>query len=153
LYEFIDRMETKGIIQNVRDGIRPFSREKAAQLLIKLGKNKAGLTKIENEELQWFREELYNELGHLEADLSQTQLHQLPSGSVLSPYMFPLLLIPHCDFLSHPVPNNIFSTFCRSRMDRYHFFLFFLAIDFSPCQAKINLISIENKVKSSLRFL
>lgn len=51
VYRFLDRMETLGILDNLRDGIRPLDREKISQLLVEVDSNRTRLTSIDQRRL------------------------------------------------------------------------------------------------------
>ncbi len=51
VYRFLDRMETLGILNNLRDGIRPLDREKISQLLVEVDSNRTRLTSIDQRRL------------------------------------------------------------------------------------------------------
>ena len=40
IYRFLDRMETIGILDNLRDGIKPFERGRISQLLIQVNEER-----------------------------------------------------------------------------------------------------------------
>jgi hypothetical protein len=51
IYRFLDRMETIGIIDNLRDGIKPFERGRISQLLIKVNEERTQLSPIDRQRL------------------------------------------------------------------------------------------------------
>jgi len=51
VYRFLDRMETLGILDNLRDGIKPFDRERISQLLIKVDSSGTQLSSIDRRRL------------------------------------------------------------------------------------------------------
>jgi len=51
VYRFIDRMETLGIIGNLRDGVKPFDRERISEILMQLREKKSELTEIDQQRL------------------------------------------------------------------------------------------------------
>jgi len=74
-YEFIERMETKGIIKGVRDGTRPLSRIKVAELLMQIedSQNRYKLTEVEVRQLEWLKREFRYELEALGASVVQEE--------------------------------------------------------------------------------
>jgi len=67
-YDFIDRMETKGIISSIRNGTRPFTRMEIAQMLLDCSRNPICLTKVDSQQLQWLRAEFAYELKRLDPE-------------------------------------------------------------------------------------
>lgn len=51
VYRFLDRMETLGILDNMRDGIRPLDRERVSNLLLKINESRELLTGIDRRRL------------------------------------------------------------------------------------------------------
>ena len=51
VYRFLDRMETLGILDNLRDGIKPFDRERISRLLVKVDSSKTQLSPIDRRRL------------------------------------------------------------------------------------------------------
>lgn len=51
VYSFLDRMETLGIIDNIRDGIKPFDRGRISKLLLQVNSNREQLTGIDIDRL------------------------------------------------------------------------------------------------------
>jgi len=66
-YRFIDRMEAKGLVRQVRNGTKPISRLKMAQILLEIEENasSSSLTRIEREQLQWLKSQFKCELERL----------------------------------------------------------------------------------------
>ena len=54
IYAYLERMETLGYVQNLLDGIRPYSRAKVAEVLLKLDLQRDQLTPIDREKLDNF---------------------------------------------------------------------------------------------------
>ena len=54
IYAYLERMETLGYVQNLLDGIRPYSRAKVAEFLLKLDAQRDQLTPIDREKLDNF---------------------------------------------------------------------------------------------------
>jgi hypothetical protein len=54
VYHFLDRMETLGILDNILDGVKPFSRGHVAELLININKQRQELTGIDRDVLDNF---------------------------------------------------------------------------------------------------
>ena len=55
-YDFIERLETKGVVRNMRDGSRPLSRAEMAQAVAQAAQNREGLSVVEREQLEKLRE-------------------------------------------------------------------------------------------------
>ncbi len=51
IYRFLDRMETIGIIDNLRDGVKPFERGRISQLLIQVNELRTQLSPIDRQRL------------------------------------------------------------------------------------------------------
>ena len=51
VYRFLDRMETLGILDNMRDGVRPLDRERISQLLLEIDASRDLLTGIDRHRL------------------------------------------------------------------------------------------------------
>lgn len=69
IYNYLERLSTKGIIQ-LNEEILPFSRIYLAQKLIEIDNNKNSLTSLEKDELIFFINEYAHELKKLDFDLS-----------------------------------------------------------------------------------
>jgi hypothetical protein len=71
-YDFIERMETKGIVKKLFDETRPLSRGDMAKTLLQVMKaleaDDKRITKVDEEELEWFQREFWNELRALGID-------------------------------------------------------------------------------------
>ncbi len=52
VYRFLDRMETLGVIANIRDGVKPLDRERVSELLIAVDQNREMLTGIDRARLE-----------------------------------------------------------------------------------------------------
>ncbi|HEX9934227.1 MAG TPA: capsule assembly Wzi family protein, partial [bacterium] len=65
-YPFFDRMETRGLLFDVRSGSRPFTRQKAAKLVLRLDKarsaNPAAFSRVESQYIERLKGEFYDEL-------------------------------------------------------------------------------------------
>jgi len=46
VYAFIDRMETLGILENIRDGVKPFDRGRMSTILVSVNSKRQQLTPI-----------------------------------------------------------------------------------------------------------
>jgi len=77
IYKFLERMETRGIISNIRDGSKPFSRDKIASFILPIEDKKQLLSNVEREYLNRMRAEFTSEphiyswtgkAGHIHAD-------------------------------------------------------------------------------------
>ena len=66
-YDFIERLETKGVVRNIRDGSRPLSRAEMAQAVAQAARNREGLSAVERAQLAKLRE-LFAEPSDLEDD-------------------------------------------------------------------------------------
>jgi hypothetical protein len=51
VYRFLDRMETMGVLDNLRDAVQPFDRQRISRLLIELDDKRTSLTKIDKQRL------------------------------------------------------------------------------------------------------
>ena len=55
-YDFMERLEVKGVVRNMRDGSRPWSRAEMAQAVAEAARNREGLTRVERAQLAKLRE-------------------------------------------------------------------------------------------------
>lgn len=62
VYEYLDRMESKGVLDNLIDGVKPFSRDRIAGLLLKVEKKKESLTRLDRKMLEGYLAEFRREL-------------------------------------------------------------------------------------------
>jgi hypothetical protein len=81
-------METKGVIKAVRNGIKPFSRLKMAEILLRIEKSpdSGSLTQIEQEQLRWLK-------GQFRCELERLGERPTP-GSISSSRRWPLFPKP-----------------------------------------------------------
>ena len=68
VYNYFDRIETLGYIQNLLDGVRPYSRAKVAEVLVQVNQKREQLTSIDKRRLDDFlldfRFEISNQNRH-----------------------------------------------------------------------------------------
>ncbi|MFA6540571.1 MAG: hypothetical protein WCT99_03140 [Bacteroidota bacterium] len=69
VYQFLEKMETKGFIPGFRDAVKPLTRENIARALMQLDSTYTELNEIEQEELAFYKEEFFQELKNLQYDL------------------------------------------------------------------------------------
>lgn len=74
IYPYFERMETLGHVENLLDGIRPYSRAKVAKVLIELDKQRDMLTPIDREKLDGFLLDFRYELQ------IETKNYHVPEG-------------------------------------------------------------------------
>ena len=65
VYHFLDRMEAKQIITDYRDVVKPISRETLAKFLIQIDTTSVTLSDVDREQLNYYKEEYYQELQNL----------------------------------------------------------------------------------------
>ena len=67
-YNFLERMETKGIVTHLRDGSRPFTRKKVAGFVRKIDtyakQNPGILSRVDNQMLERLKGEMWDELHY-----------------------------------------------------------------------------------------
>ncbi|MEK6651137.1 MAG: hypothetical protein AABY75_09175 [Bacteroidota bacterium] len=63
VYEFLKKMEARGLVTGYRDIIRPISRLQAAHLLLEVERSASALSDVDLRRLTFFKEEFGDELG------------------------------------------------------------------------------------------
>ena len=83
VYDFLKRMEGKQIISGYRDAVKPITRQQVAKFLIVIEQHEGELTKVEQDELRFYKEEFYLELGQLNdsKDKPEERWHLYPYRS------------------------------------------------------------------------
>ena len=71
-YDFIERMETKGVLKKVFDETRPLSRGDMATIILHVinaaDSGDQRITRVDEDELEWLKREFWNELKNLGID-------------------------------------------------------------------------------------
>jgi hypothetical protein len=65
VYKFLDVMAAKNIIMDYRDAVKPLSRQAIAKFLIRIDSLNTQLTRVEQEQLKFYKKEFYQELKNL----------------------------------------------------------------------------------------
>ncbi len=64
VYLYFDRLETKGIIDGIRGGVKPFTRSKVSKILLDINSNREELTVIDRQHLENFLADFRYEIDH-----------------------------------------------------------------------------------------
>ncbi len=92
VYNFLDRMAAKQIIMDYRDAVKPLSRQSVAQFLIRVDSLKADLTRVEQDQLKFYKEEFYEEMKNLNyQNLSDERAHLYNYKSEPAQFMVDLI--------------------------------------------------------------
>ncbi len=92
VYKFLDEMAAKQIITDYRDAVKPLSRQSIAKFLIQVDSLKTQLTTVEQEQLQFYKEEFYEEMKSLNYNnLSNERRHLYNYQSEPSKFMVDLI--------------------------------------------------------------
>ncbi|MCR4438661.1 MAG: capsule assembly Wzi family protein [bacterium] len=107
-YEFLERMETKGMLPGLLGNSRPFTRMEVAHALAALGKQRSThrLTSVEAEALDFLQREFAEELGRLgsEVPAAPTRLNKLVHSRWLDPLLADVLYANGRNFLTISSP-------------------------------------------------
>jgi len=118
VYEYLDRLQTKGIITDLLPGTKPYTRKQIANSLFPILKNyplQEQLNSTEKEQLEFlvfeFREE-FSKLGIETKDLKKNRLFTLRRKSFLGKMLPDFLYQNNRNLLSVELPNfNLFGDF------------------------------------------
>ncbi|MDA0986966.1 MAG: hypothetical protein O3A55_05125 [Bacteroidetes bacterium] len=62
VYQFLKRAESKGLLKNYRDAVKPISRNNIALFITTINSQKHLLSQVDKDNLQFYKEEFYQEL-------------------------------------------------------------------------------------------
>jgi len=106
VYDFLKRMEGKGILKDYRDAVKPITRKEIAGFLIAIDAHADQLTSVEKDQLQFYKQEFFVELQQLKynKDLPEERWHLYPYRS--SPGTFNIDLIGGYSVEANPTKTN-----------------------------------------------
>lgn len=77
VYDFLDRMETKGIVPSVLASTKPLTRQEIAAYLVEIEKSGAALSRVENEQYAFLCREFAEEMTQKGSSRRQTKIPRL----------------------------------------------------------------------------
>jgi hypothetical protein len=108
-YEFVERMETKGVLKNVLTATKPYSRDDIAKFLLQIEESGTDLNSVERDQLNFlrfeFKEEYQQLAGHNGVDYP-TRIERLKSSKIGGKIFPKFLYQNHRNFFniqSHPL--------------------------------------------------
>lgn len=103
IYEFLDRMETKGVLPIVLDGTRPMTRWEIAGFVAQLAPKRASLSRAEREQLDFLYREFAEELDKMAfhpTEQPPTRLTRLTKHKWIDPWLPDFIYCNGRNFLS-----------------------------------------------------